>query len=67
LQQARPHAGRVMVQSTGKENTMLAKWTDEMIREYFDTHWNATIHEICALSGRPKGDVKRALMQGKSA
>ena len=40
------------------------RWTDDMIREYFDTHWNATIHEICALSGRTKADVKRALMQG---
>jgi hypothetical protein len=43
---------------------MFAKWTDDMIREYFDTHLNATIHEICALSGRTKTEVKRALMQG---
>jgi hypothetical protein len=56
-----------MVQSTGKENTMLKKWTDEMVCEYFDTHSNATLHEICALSGRRKADVKRVLMQGKSA
>ena len=41
---------------------MFAKWTDAMVREYFDTHWNATIHEICSLSGRTKADVKRALM-----
>ena len=43
---------------------MFAKWTDDMIREYFDTKWNATIHEICALSGRKKSEVKRALMEG---
>ncbi len=42
---------------------MLKKWTDEMIRENFDANWNATIHEICALSGRTKAEVKRALLQ----
>ena len=41
------------------------KWTDDMVREYFDTHWNATLHEICALSGRTKADVKRVLMGDK--
>ena len=40
------------------------KWSDDMIREYFDAHLNATIHDICALSGRTRADVKRALMQG---
>jgi hypothetical protein len=40
-------------------------WDDEMICEYFDTHPNATIHTICALSGRTKADVKRVLMGGK--
>lgn len=43
------------------------EWTDDMICEYFDTRLNATLHEICALSGRSKADVKRVLMQGKSA
>lgn len=47
-----------------KGKDMFAKWTDEMVREYFDTHWNATLHEICALSGRTKADVKRVLMGG---
>ena len=47
----------------GKDKTM-TKWTDDMVREYFDTHWNATLHEICALSGRTKADVKRVLMEG---
>lgn len=41
-----------------------AKWTDDMVREYFDTHWNATLREICALSGRTKADLKRVLMEG---
>ena len=44
----------------------MMKWTDEMIREYFDAHWSATVHEICALSGRTKADVKRALMNKES-
>ena len=39
-------------------------WTDNMVREYFDTHWNVTIHELCTLSGLKKSDVKRALMKG---
>jgi hypothetical protein len=47
---------------------MFAKWTDDMIIEYFDTRpfckWEATIHEICALSGRARTDVKRVLMKG---
>ena len=47
-----------------KDKTMFAKWTDDMVREYFDTHWNATLHEICALSGRSKADVKQVLMEG---
>ena len=41
-----------------------AKWTDDMVREYFDTHWNATLHELSALSGRTKPDLKRVLMEG---
>ena len=40
------------------------RWTDDMVKEYFDTHCNVTIHEICALSGRTKADVKRILMGG---
>ena len=43
------------------------KWSDDMIREYFDTHLNATIHDNCALSGRTRADVKSALMQGGRA
>lgn len=41
---------------------MFAKWTDDMIKEYFDTHWNVTLHQICALSGRTLSDVKKVLM-----
>ena len=41
---------------------MFAKWTDDMVQDYFDTHWNATLHEVCALSGRNKSDVKSVLM-----
>jgi hypothetical protein len=42
--------------------SIFAQWSDDMIREYFDTHLNATLHEISALSGRTKADIKRVLM-----
>jgi hypothetical protein len=35
-----------------------------MVREYFDSHWNVTLHQLSALSGRTKADLKRVLMQG---
>ena len=41
---------------------MLNEWTDGMIRDYYDTHWDATIYKVCALSGRSKYDVVNALM-----
>jgi hypothetical protein len=44
----------------------MTTWTDSMIKEYFDTNWNVTIHQICALSGRTKADVKAVLMGGES-
>ena len=40
----------------------MKRWTDDMVREYFDTHWSVTIHTLCALSGRTKADVKRILL-----
>jgi hypothetical protein len=40
----------------------MTTWTDSMIKEYFDTNWNVTIHQICGLSGRTKADVKAVLM-----
>jgi len=43
----------------------MMKWSDEIVKEYFDTHWNVTIHQLCALSGRTKVDVKRILMESK--
>lgn len=41
----------------------MTTWTDSMIKEYFDTNWNVTIHQICGLSGRTKADVKAVLME----
>ena len=38
-------------------------WTDEMVKEYFDTHWDITIHQLCTLSMRSKDDIKRILME----
>jgi len=46
------------------EDETMKPWTDDMVREYFDTHWDVTIHQICALSMRSKADVKRILMEG---
>jgi len=43
---------------------MFAKWSDDMVREYFDTHLNVTLHQLSALSGRTKGDLKRVLLVG---
>ncbi len=37
-------------------------WSDESVIDYFDAHLNATLHEICALSGRKKADVKALLL-----
>jgi hypothetical protein len=47
-----------------KAETMFATWTDEMVRNYFDSHWDVTLHQLSALSGRTKADLKRVLMQG---
>ena len=47
-----------------KAETMFATWTDAMVRDYFDSHWNVTLHQLSALSGRTKADLKRVLMQG---
>ena len=41
----------------------MKKWTDDMVREYFDTHLNVTIHTLCALSGRSKAEVKAILLE----
>jgi len=38
-------------------------WTPDQVREYYDTRWNATLHEICALSGLSRADVKRILLE----
>ena len=41
------------------------KWTDDEVRDYFDAHWDTTVHELCAYSCRSKADVKRILMEQK--
>ena len=42
------------------ENAKLltGKWSSETIAEYFDTHWDVTLHELGALSGWRKADLK---------
>ena len=34
--------------------------------EYYDSHINCTMHEVCAIFGVLKPDLKRALMGGQS-
>jgi hypothetical protein len=41
---------------------MFAKWDADMIRDHYDTHPNATIHEVSALSGLKVQTVKMILM-----
>ena len=50
-----------MTKYYGREHQV---WTDDMVRDYFDTHLNATLDEVCDLSGRSKADVKQVLMEG---
>jgi hypothetical protein len=38
------------------------RWTDDMVRDYFDAHLNTTLHELGAYSGRTRADLKRILM-----
>lgn len=59
-----PMALRIGWQVETLEGETMKPWTDDMVREYFDTHWDVTIHHICALSMRSKADVKRILMEG---
>lgn len=40
----------------------LKPWPASLVREYFDSHWDVTLHQLSALSGWPKADVKAILM-----
>jgi len=40
------------------------KWSVESVIEYFDTHWDCTLHELGALSGWRKAELKKLLMGG---
>ena len=42
---------------------MAAKWTDDMVRDYYYFNLNATLREIAVLSGRSEGDVIRIIMK----
>lgn len=41
----------------------MIKWSDDMIKEYFDTHWDVTIHTLSILSGRTKAEIKNILLE----
>jgi len=38
-------------------------WTHEMVREYYDHKWDLTLHELSALSGYTKAELKQILME----
>jgi hypothetical protein len=38
------------------------QWTHEMVREYYDHKWDLTLHELSALSGYTKAELKQILM-----
>ncbi len=39
------------------------QWTHEMVREYYDRKWDLTLHELSALSGYTKAELKQILME----
>jgi len=47
------------------EKLWTGKWPSETVTEYFDTHWDVTLHELGALSGWRKADLKALLMGEK--
>ena len=48
------------------EKLWTGKWPSETVTEYFDTHWDVTLHELGALSGWRKADLKALLIGEKS-
>ena len=47
------------------EKLWTGKWSGEAVIEYFDTHWDVTLHELGALSGWRKADLIALLMGEK--
>ena len=39
------------------------EWTDDEIREYFDTNWGTTILEMCVMTGYTKERIKDILLE----
>ena len=38
------------------------KWSKELVIEYYDSHLNITLHELSALSGHTRAELKQILM-----
>lgn len=39
------------------------EWTDDEIREFFDTNWGTTIAEMCVMTGYTKERIKGILLE----
>ena len=38
------------------------EWTDERIKNFFDTNWNITLEQLSLLTSRTVEDLKKLLM-----
>lgn len=40
----------------------MRKWTEEEVKEYFDTHWDVSLLKLSHLSGHSMRSLKQLLM-----
>lgn len=41
-------------------------WSEEKVKEYFDTHWDVTLRELARMSGWSVKGLKAILLEGAS-
>jgi hypothetical protein len=39
-------------------------WTEQRVRDYFDTHWDVTLRKLSSMSGWSVKDLKAILLMG---
>ena len=39
-------------------------WSEDKVRDYFDTHWDVTLRKLAKMSGWSVKDLKIILLQG---
>lgn len=39
-------------------------WSEDKVRDYFDTHWDVTLRKLAKMSGWSVKDLKVILLQG---